>query len=661
LEQVMAVKAPNPASMFEKALRAFELGDLRYSDLQSHLDRLLETGASPQELVEVLLRNHQIEPLPEYAHDEVLQHLNEAIELAAAQALNRESPSDEMPAADERVAGADSKAAPAMPQGVHPAEQQFAPGQADYAELSRVYERTREFGSTAVARAKALAAELATARTALESERANNQQTAQALAESNAYADALQARSEQAEEELKRVRQELREAREAQFSHEAVVSELDGRLKSMQAEVQAARSRAAASAAELKVSQDALAALRERLERDEQDLAATRTEFAALRAQSNSYLESLRTREWQRDLGEKPPAAVAVPDIPGWRPGARALGARALVMVAAVAIVLLAAVWALIAHQRASRPETAQSRASGELPAAIPAANAPAHGTVAPAAGTVIRDCPTCPAMRVLPAGRFKQGSAYARNDPFAFERPLHWVVIAYPFALSINAVTVDQFRAFVAATGRDMQGCETYDGEWKLRGDRNWDNPGFPQSGSHPVTCVSWADASAFAAWLSKQAGHRYRLPSASEWEYAAVTGGASVQPWNQDASAACAHANVADASAARRFPGWAVFNCNDGYVYTAPVGSFKPDAWGLNDMLGNVLQWTEDCWFADYKGAPIDGSARTSANCTEHELRGGSWFSSPAFVRANYRNHFDANYRTSSVGIRLVREVSP
>jgi formylglycine-generating enzyme required for sulfatase activity len=116
-----------------------------------------------------------------------------------------------------------------------------------------------------------------------------------------------------------------------------------------------------------------------------------------------------------------------------------------------------------------------------------------------------------------------------------------------------------------------------------------------------------------------------------------------------------------VADQSAARRYPGWTAFGCDDGYIFTAPVGSFKASAFGLNDMLGNVFQWTEDCWHEDYKNAPIDGSARTDGDCSEHELRGGSWFTTPAFVRASYRNHFAANYRTSSVGIRLVRELAP
>jgi formylglycine-generating enzyme required for sulfatase activity len=290
------------------------------------------------------------------------------------------------------------------------------------------------------------------------------------------------------------------------------------------------------------------------------------------------------------------------------------------------------------------------------------------HPTVAPKiaavlpvpqirAGTIIQDCPTCPALTVLPTGRFEQGTAAA--DGSAFEKPPHWVMIVHPIALSTNAVTVDEFRAFVAATGRDMQGCEIYDGTWRRHAENNWDNPGFAQTGAHPVTCASWNDAKAYVAWLSSKTGHRYRLPSASEWEYAARAGGAAAQPWGADASDACASANVADESAARRYPGWSVFACNDGYVQTSPVGSFKANSFGLNDMLGNVFQWTEDCWNADYKGAPIDGSARAEGDCAERELRGGSWFSTPSFVRANYRNHFAADYRTSSVGIRVARDV--
>jgi sulfatase modifying factor 1 len=290
--------------------------------------------------------------------------------------------------------------------------------------------------------------------------------------------------------------------------------------------------------------------------------------------------------------------------------------------------------------------------------APVPPAAPPA---VVPGAGTQMRDCPTCPTMTVLPTGRFRQGSARTGSGASSFARPQHWVTIGRPLAMSTNPATVKEFSEFVAATGRDMQGCETYDGHWKLRPANSWKDPGFVQTGTHPVTCASWNDADAYARWLSAKTGHRYRLPSAAEWEYAARAGGDAAQPWKPNGSDACAYANVADISAGHRYPGWLVFGCADGYVYTSPVGSFKPNAFGLNDMLGNVFQWTQDCWHADYAGAPQDGSARADGDCSQRELRGGSWFSVPAFVRADYRNHFAADYRTSSAGIRLIREIQP
>jgi formylglycine-generating enzyme required for sulfatase activity len=370
--------------------------------------------------------------------------------------------------------------------------------------------------------------------------------------------------------------------------------------------------------------------------------------LAAAQAQAAAPLQAAaRTRESDArqplPKGPPPSARVAQPPTPK-RGEVRKPGTIA--RAAGVGAALVALVWvAWFLSHRASTPAKAPVASSGVLQKP----------------GTLIRDCPTCPGLTILPQGRFKQGSAGAENGSASFEKPLHWVAIGRPIAMSTSAVTLDEFRAFITATGRDMQGCDVYDGEWKHRPESSWENPGFVQAGSHPVTCTSWDDAKAYAAWLSAQTGHRYRLPSASEWEYAARAGSDADQPWGANGSGACASANVADQSAARRYPGWTVFGCDDGYIYTAPVGSFKASAFGLNDMLGNVFQWTEDCWHEDYKGAPIDGSARTDGDCSEHELRGGSWFSTPAFVRAGYRNHFAANYRTSSVGIRLVRELAP
>lgn len=333
----------------------------------------------------------------------------------------------------------------------------------------------------------------------------------------------------------------------------------------------------------------------------------------------------------------------------GWKMAALGFGA---------AIILAAIGWYYIRPTpKIESPRVANLTQPSEIPMPVPASPPPPAAKPNP----VIRDCPTCPPMAELPTGRFMQGSPSADSGASPFEKPQHEVVIDSPIAMSANDITVGDFRAFIAATGRDMRGCDTYDGEWRRQPKASWKHPGFAQTAKHPVTCTSWKDAAAYARWLSAKTGHRYRLPSAAEWEYAARAGGETVRPWDSGGSSACAAANVADQNAARRYPGWDVFACDDGYVNTSPVGSYQANAFGLNDMLGNVFQWTQDCWHDDYSGAPADGSARMDGDCRERELRGGSWFSSPPYVRASYRNHFAADYRTSSVGFRLVREISP
>ena len=97
------------------------------------------------------------------------------------------------------------------------------------------------------------------------------------------------------------------------------------------------------------------------------------------------------------------------------------------------------------------------------------------------------------------------------------------------------------------------------------------------------------------------------------------------------------------------------------DTYVQSAPVGSFAANAFGLHDTLGNVFEWVADCWNDDYTGAPDDGSARVDGDCSQHETRGGSWFTAPDFVRASYRNRFATEYRSTSVGFRVVRRTAP
>ena len=510
-------------------------------------------------------------------------------------------------------------------------------------------------------RSSALAAELEGARHALQSEQGKCRDMNREL---SALRDTLAAR----EAQLTALQQEhakagpLLEARAKTGAQlEANAQAAQARNGELAAALASARHALQSEQSKSRDSSKALAEARARQQQAEAMASELKAQVARLRSQldaNQARLDGMRTastpapREPSPAPREPVPAPLFMPSVSdvdtrpladepapakrsqGWNPRS---GTRSLIAGFGFALLAIAA-WFFGRH-------TPEPQAPVSAPAAIPAP------------GTIIRDCPTCPSMVVLPTGRFKQGATRAENAS-PFEMPIHWVVISRPLSMSANPVTVDEFQQFIAATGRDVQGCDIYDGEWKNRPDSSWKSPGFPQSGTHPVTCVSWNDAQAYARWLSTATGHQYRLPSASEWEYAARSGGEAVQPWNANASAACADANVADASAAQRYPGWTVFACNDGYVYTSPVGSFKANAFGLNDMLGNVFQWTEDCWHPDYAGAPIDGSARSGSDCSERELRGGSWFSTPAYVRANYRNHFAADYRTSSAGFRLVRE---
>ncbi len=561
------------------------------------------------------------------------------------------------------------------------------------------------------ARADALAANLSAAQAALQAEKAKSHEWEEGKRELERYQtdlrsvrDALAARDQTISQVKHSLGERNAHVSAMQEEHRQTVASLEARAKSTAGELQAARARIDGLAAELKASRDASAALKAQHQRDETQLRSLRAKLGATQTQSNSYLEVLQTHEWRKGFDQnqfreseahavtvevaetveeasvaaKPKPTPTPTPMPMPMPKSEAEPVRATApapakvpsgrpAVGKLPRLLLARVMSW-PRERVLRTAGACAAVVGVIllgwlilhwasaPVPVPAVSA----RVPPSPGTVIHDCARCPGVTVLPVGRFIQGSERpGSNSPF--EKPLHWVAIGRSVAMSTNPVTVDEFSAFVAASGRDMRGCDTYDGDWKHHLENSWENPAFVQTGSHPVTCVSWNDARAYAGWLSATTGHKYRLPSASEWEYASRSGGDAVQPWNPDGSGACENANVADQTAAGRYPGWMIYDCNDGYIYTAPVGSFKANSFGLHDMLGNVFQWTEDCWFPDYVGAPVDGSARTAADCSEHELRGGSWYTNPAFVRADYRNHFDANYRASSVGIRLVRELTP
>ncbi len=293
-------------------------------------------------------------------------------------------------------------------------------------------------------------------------------------------------------------------------------------------------------------------------------------------------------------------------------------------------------------------------------------------------AGQTFRDCPNCPEMLVLPAGEFQMGAtgeelvlAGAPNKYWFKSQQVKHPVSVGSFAIGRYAVTRGEFAAFVRETGYDPTGCGIYqENTWRQSETNNWRNPGFDQTDRHPVVCVSWEDAQRYVSWLNGKAAGRgsaskggdgpYRLPSEAEWEYAARAGTTSARFWGDDISTQCDFANGGDLTTKDRYPGWpapAPPTCRDGYVWTAPVGSFRPNPWGLYDMLGNVEQWVEDCWNLNYSGAPSDGSAWRSGSCEERVSRGGGWVTPPLLLMVSMRGNLNKDVRFGYVGFRVAR----
>ena len=258
-----------------------------------------------------------------------------------------------------------------------------------------------------------------------------------------------------------------------------------------------------------------------------------------------------------------------------------------------------------------------------------------------PAPGKTFRDCPECPEMVVVPPGSFVMGSPATEKGRDAAEGPQHTVTLAKPFAMSAREVTRREFAAFVReANYKPARNCgyrTGLTGDFKYdRKDFAWDNPGFEQGDDHPVLCVSWNDAVAYAAWLSRKTSRSYRLPTDSEWEYAARAGTTTSRPWGDEPNQACAHANVSDRARDERLapgtkPGPGTHDCDDKYSYTAPVGKFAPNPFGLYDVIGNVWEWVDDCWNKTMDNAPADGAAWHAGNCALRTTRGGSWIGPP------------------------------
>jgi formylglycine-generating enzyme required for sulfatase activity len=245
-----------------------------------------------------------------------------------------------------------------------------------------------------------------------------------------------------------------------------------------------------------------------------------------------------------------------------------------------------------------------------------------------PVVGEVFKDCDECPEMVVVPAGTFQMGSNDGHND----EKPVHRVTIPRPFAVGKYEVTFSEWDACVAA-----RGCS------RKPGDSGWGR------GRRPAINVDWDDAQEYVKWLSRRTRKSYRLLSEAEWEFAARAG--TTTPFHFGATITPKQAN---------YDGNYTYNGGPKGVYrqkTVPVGQFPANAFGLHDVHGNVWEWTQDCTNGSYSGAPSDGTAWTSGDCSRRVLRGGSWNFDPRGVRSAIRSRSRASSRNYGFGFRISR----
>jgi formylglycine-generating enzyme required for sulfatase activity len=284
------------------------------------------------------------------------------------------------------------------------------------------------------------------------------------------------------------------------------------------------------------------------------------------------------------------------------------------------------------------------------------------------------RDCPYCPEMVTLPSATFLMGAGVSDPKGFISEHPQRQVSVR-KLSVARFDVTRGEWKAFVQATaGRTEVGC-AYSGLPKEeKAKASWEYLGFPQDDRHPVVCVSFKDALDYTSWLSKKTGRTYRLLTEAEWEYAARAGTTTPYPWGETASHEFANYGGED------HPGPGVAQGRDQWVSTSPVGSFAPNAFGLYDMNGNVMQWVQDCFSNSYANLPRDGSAfktdspvsgmtedfaamNGTGACSYRMLRGGDWGDPPSMIRSAFRNFAPspgqtlATYRSAGLGIRVAR----
>jgi formylglycine-generating enzyme required for sulfatase activity len=305
--------------------------------------------------------------------------------------------------------------------------------------------------------------------------------------------------------------------------------------------------------------------------------------------------------------------------------------------------------------------------AAATLALALAATAGPAPAAdAARAAGSAFRDCDECPEMVVIPAGSFVMGTPGAgpARGAGAAEDEVLVVELKRPFALGRREVTRAEYARFIADSGHEPQpGCRVWDTALQRFSDdarRGWQDVAVADD--LPVSCVSFGDAQAYVQWLSAKTGSRYRLPSEAEWEYAARAGSRTLRPWGDDPDEGCDFANTYDLVAAARYRlGWQETRCRDGYADLAPVGQFAANAFGLQDMIGNVREWVQDCATGSYVGRPRDGRAwEWIGGCGERVQRGGSWLTPPAESRSAHRAAASAGEQAGDAGFRVALDLA-
>jgi formylglycine-generating enzyme required for sulfatase activity len=250
----------------------------------------------------------------------------------------------------------------------------------------------------------------------------------------------------------------------------------------------------------------------------------------------------------------------------------------------------------------------------------------------------LFKECKGCPEMVVIPAGEFLMGAPDGEQGSTADERPQHKVTIANPFAVARFPITFAEWELCVAARGCRYQPS-----------DRGWGR------GRQPVIDLTWQDAQEYVGWLSKTTGNSYRLMSEAEREYVTRAGSKTAFWWGD--SFIPERANYA-----RRVNLSSATNVSDSPIRQlplrpVPVDSFRPNPWGLYQVHGNVYDWVEDCWNANYEGAPSDGSAWTTENCRAHVLRGGAFSRDPQTLRSAARIWFGDDIRITYMSVRVAR----